>query len=222
MALIISGGILAVLLLLLLMPIRVKFSYDTQSELPLQLIVYYAFLRFRVSPPPPKKPKPAPKKKAEEAPAEADREKAPGYIKRRIDEAGLFGFIGELADMLRILPHALYLALRHLKVKKLRLMVRIGGEDCADAAIKTGAAYAGIYPLLGAFAAIAKVYRPQIDIAPDYERDTDSESEADFSVSAAMRISPIFLIRAALWFLFKYIGIAKKSRPPVKAAAGQQ
>ena len=220
----IPGGIFAFLLVLLFMPVRAAFSYDSadgeadsasgkQSD-PLRLTVYYAFLRFRIFPPPPKKPKPAKKiKKTKKTAGEAAPK--PSYIKRRIDEAGIFGFWGELADLLKLMPHGAYMVLRHIKVKHLRLHVRVSGEDAADTAIKTGLVYSAVYPLLGALAAIAKVYRPQTDIAPDYDRE---EETINFSVSARVRISPIFLIGAGLWFMVKYIGVARKPQSPAAVA----
>ena len=218
----ILGGIFALLLVLLFMPVRAAFSYDTanaeadSNNDPTRLTIYYAFFRFRIFPPPPKKIKPAKKSETTKISAKATEPK-PSYIKRRMDEAGLFGFLGELADLLRLMPHAAHRILKHTKVTRLRLNVKSAGEDAADTAIKTGLLYSAVYPLLGALASIARVYRPQIDIAPDYDSDEEAIS---FSVSARIRISPIFLIGAGLWFLAKYIGAAKSSRS--RAASAKQ
>lgn len=84
---------------------------------------------------------------------------------------------------------------RHLRVKKLRTNVEVGGEDAATVGIRYGQICALVYPLLGLLDSKVNINwrKTSINISPDFENN-DSVVELE----AKVRIFLVFALAALL------------------------
>ncbi len=209
--------IIAVLLVLLLIPVRLKLSAGMnpspiENDSSFSLYAYYLFLRFRIvdSEIPPKIKKPKKHEKPEE-PKEST-------IKKRIKEKGLLEFLHEIFGILSLIPAALKKILRHVKIPMLRLNLSIVDEDAADTAVTSGVYMAVIYPIIGFLSSLMKIKHRDVTVLPDYTRYGESAVTASALIKA--RVSPIFLIAAALWFFGKFLMKSMKNTKNMKDISG--
>lgn len=208
-------GIVAFILILLICPLNFYISYDDEVRLTLR----YLFLRFRLIPKPPKKP--GKEKKAEKQDEKTDEssddskdengekkseEKKKSTLSLYIEQHGLSGLIELIKKLVSIAVDTLKKIARHIYIKKLDIKAIIVGDDSADTAIKYGYACSVIYPAVSMLDCTCHLKAHSEDVIAGFQAE-----KTVAELYAAVRISPLFLIGAALSGGFKFLWVIIKS-----------
>lgn len=96
----------------------------------------------------------------------------------------IFKFIGELLSHIK--PY-----LRHIKIKKIKLNLKVASNDAASTAIDYGKVCSAVYPVLAYLDTFKAVYFKEINLSSDF---TSQKSEFDFSLQANIPIIYLFLV----------------------------
>ena len=200
-ALYVICGIAAFLIFVLFSSARVKIKFDED----IRVKVGFWFLSFTVYP---KKEK-ADKKKVKKTP-EKKQEKEPNYLSQMIKQDGIIETVGFFIDTVKELLDKINSLVGHIHIDKLFLVVGVGDEDAASAAIKCGVINAVLYPFLGYLASKTKFYKNDVTVHPMY----DEESYIKLEVKARIRL--IHLLKEAIAIFARLIKkYMKKMQPNV-------
>lgn len=139
-ALYIVLGILAFLFLVLFSSISLIITVDPNFS----LVVKFWFLKFKFPAGSEKKPKKARSKPQKN---EQPKEKK-GYIKQSLENNGLLATVTELFELLKSVFSEFGRSVRHLNVKKFKLIVNVASEDPALTAVEYGAVCSVVFPMV--------------------------------------------------------------------------
>ena len=200
-ALYVICGIAAFLLLVLFSSARVKIKFDED----IKVKVGFWFLSFTVYPKKEKADKKKVKKKSDNK-----QEKKPNYLSQMIKRDGITETVGFFIDTVQELLGKIGNLVRHIHIDKLFLVVGVGDDDAANAAIKCGVINAVLYPFLGYLASKTKFYKNDITIHPMY----DGESYIKLEIKSRIRL--IHLLKEAFAIFVRLIKkYMKKLQPSV-------
>ncbi len=200
-ALYVICGIAAFLLLVLFSSARVKIKFDED----IKVKVGFWFLSFTVYPKKEKADKKKVKKKSDN-----EQEKKPNYLSQMIKRDGITETVGFFIDTVQELLGKIGNLVGHIHIDKLFLVVGVGDDDAANAAIKCGVINAVLYPFLGYLASKTKFYKNDITIHPMY----DGESYIKLEIKSRIRL--IHLLKEAFAIFVRLIKkYMKKLQPSV-------
>lgn len=184
-------GVVTFLLLLLLLPVRLSVRYaDGQWR----VRAGYAFVMIQLLPAKEKKPrKPRSEKPKKEKPGKPPR---PSLIKQVAEKDGVGGVLSLFGEIARLALTAVKKVFAITTLSRLRVRLAVGAPEAADAALLYGKLCAGVYPAFAVMNGLFHIKRPQLDIKPDFSRQTVA---ADVDIRA--RIIPLRLLPVALWAL---------------------
>lgn len=200
-ALYVICGIAAFLLLVLFSSARVKIKFDED----IKVKVGFWFLSFTVYPKKEKADKKKVKKKSDN-----EQEKKPNYLSQMIKRDGITETVGFFIDTVQELLGKIGNLVGHIHIDKLFLVVGVGDDDAANAAIKCGVINAVLYPFLGYLASKTKFYKNDVTVHPMY----DGESYIKLEIKS--RIRSIHLLKEAFAIFVRLIKkYMKKLQPSV-------
>ena len=200
-ALYVICGIAAFLLLVLFSSARVKIKFDED----IRVKVGFWFLRFTVYPKKEKADKKKVKKKSDNK-----QEKKPNYLSQMIKRDGITETVGFFIDTVQELLGKIGNLVGHIHIDKLFLVVGVGDDDAANAAIKCGVINAVLYPFLGYLASKTKFYKNDVTVHPMY----DGESYIKLEIKSRIRL--IHLLKEAFAIFVRLIKkYMKKLQPSV-------
>ena len=200
-ALYVICGIAAFLLLVLFSSARVKIKFDED----IKVKVGFWFLRFTVYPKKEKADKKKVKKKSDNK-----QEKKPNYLSQMIKRDGITETVGFFIDTVQELLGKIGNLVGHIHIDKLFLVVGVGDDDAANAAIKCGVINAVLYPFLGYLASKTKFYKNDVTVHPMY----DGESYIKLEIKSRIRL--IHLLKEAFAIFVRLIKkYMKKLQPSV-------
>ena len=200
-ALYVICGIAAFLLLVLFSSARVKIKFDED----IKVKVGFWFLSFTVYPKKEKADKKKVKKKSDN-----EQEKKPNYLSQMIKRDGITETVGFFIDTVQELLGKIGNLVGHIHIDKLFLVVGVGDDDAANAAIKCGVINAVLYPFLGYLASKTKFYKNDITVHPMY----DGESYIKLEIKSRIRL--IHLLKEAFAIFVRLIKkYMKKLQPSV-------
>ena len=200
-ALYIICGIAAFLLLVLFSSARVKIKFDED----IKVKVGFWFLSFTVYPKKEKADKKKVKKKSDN-----EHEKKPNYLSQMIKRDGITETVGFFIDTVQELLGKIGNLVGHIHIDKLFLVVGVGDDDAANAAIKCGVINAVLYPFLGYLASKTKFYKNDVTVHPMY----DGESYIKLEIKSRIRL--IHLLKEAFAIFVRLIKkYMKKLQPSV-------
>ena len=200
-ALYVICGIAAFLLLVLFSSARVKIKFDED----IKVKVGFWFLSFTVYPKKEKADKKKVKKKSDNK-----EEKKPNYLSQMIKRDGITETVGFFIDTVQELLGKIGNLVGHIHIDKLFLVVGVGDDDAANAAIKCGVINAVLYPFLGYLASKTKFYKNDVTVHPMY----DGESYIKLEIKSRIRL--IHLLKEAFAIFVRLIKkYMKKLQPSV-------
>lgn len=200
-ALYVICGIAAFLLLVLFSSARVKIKFDED----IKVKVRFWFLSFTVYPKKEKADKKKVKKKSDNK-----QEKKPNYLSQMIKRDGITETVGFFIDTVQELLGKIGNLVGHIHIDKLFLVVGVGDDDAANAAIKCGVINAVLYPFLGYLASKTKFYKNDVTVHPMY----DGESYIKLEIKSRIRL--IHLLKEAFAIFVRLIKkYMKKLQPSV-------
>ena len=200
-ALYVICGIAAFLLLVLFSSARVKIKFDED----IKVKVGFWFLSFTVYPKKEKADKKKVKKKSDN-----EQEKKPNYLSQMIKRDGITETVGFFIDTVQELLGKIGNLVGHIHIDKLFLVVGVGDDDAANAAIKCGVITAVLYPFLGYLASKTKFYKNDVTVHPMY----DGESYIKLEIKSRIRL--IHLLKEAFAIFVRLIKkYMKKLQPSV-------
>ena len=200
-ALYVICGIAAFLLLVLFSSARVKIKFDED----IKVKVGFWFLSFTVYPKKEKADKKKVKKKSDNK-----QEKKPNYLSQMIKRDGITETVGFFIDTVQELLGKIGNLVGHIHIDKLFLVVGVGDDDAANAAIKCGVINAVLYPFLGYLASKTKFYKNDVTVHPMY----DGESYMKLEIKSRIRL--IHLLKEAFAIFVRLIKkYMKKLQPSV-------
>ncbi|MBQ5398291.1 MAG: DUF2953 domain-containing protein [Ruminococcus sp.] len=210
LALYIILGVLLLLFLLTLFNIWVYFVYDESPS----LVVKAAFLKFQILPPKPKKKKKK-KQKQKEKPKEKKqkkpekKEKSSFDLKAYVKQKGISGLVNIFKRVAKLASGILKGLFRHLHVTELKILLKIAGEDSADAGEKYGKVCAVFFPALRAIMQVVNIEDYDVSVDPDFTADAVNRAYA--VVTARIRI--IFILTTVLSKAFAALMLFLKAKP---------
>ena len=200
-ALYVICGIAAFLLLVLFSSARVKIKFDED----IKVKVGFWFLSFTVYPKKEKADKKKVKKKSDNK-----QEKKPNYLSQMIKRDGITETVGFFIDTVQELLGKIGNLVGHIHIDKLFLVVGVGDDDAANAAIKCGVINAVLYPFLGYLASKTKFYKNDVTVHPMY----DGESYIKLEIKSRIRL--IHLLKESFAIFVRLIKkYMKKLQPSV-------
>ncbi len=200
-ALYVICGILAFFLLVLFSSARVRIKFDED----IKIKVGFWFLSFTVFP---KKEKAADKKLKKKS--DKSKEKKPNYLSQMIKRDGITETVVFFIDTVKELLGKVSSIVGHVHIDKLFLVVGVGDDDAANAAIKCGIINAVLYPFLGYLASKTKFYKNDVTVHPMYDGDSYIKCE----IKARLRL--IHVLKEAFSIFVRLIKkYMKKLQPNV-------
>lgn len=119
-----------------------------------------------------------------------------------------YGFLGAvrsvLSLMLSFLTH-IKAFLRHIKIKRIELLIAVASENAATTAIEYGGICTVAYPMLALIDGCKEIEFKKIDIKADFKSE-----KPEFKLSLIIRLRLIFLIITAFKFYSEYKKFAEK------------
>ncbi len=113
---------------------------------------------------------------------------------------GLSGFLKILKDFTIIAKNTIAYLIKHIKVKKLDLDIKVSQEDSAQTAIKYGQACSIVYPAISLLFK-SKIYKPyKIKISPDF-----NEKKSSVLFHTRFKIRIIYILKCGIIAFFKFI-----------------
>ena len=136
-ALYILLGVLAAILLVLFSSVSLRVSYTDD----LSIYLRFWFLRFKLYP-----EKPSKKPDAETKNAQTD--KKPSKLKQLIDKNGLKDTLSTVFNTVKIILNSLSKISKHIRIRRLKLIVTAASENPALTGIEYGALCAVVFPFV--------------------------------------------------------------------------
>ena len=190
-ALTIISAVVLLIVLLLFLPISLDIKY-TDSFF---MTVRFAGIRiFKIEPGQDiKKPK---------SDAESDKKaekQAENPFKKLNREKGFRVALSEITSFIKALILRIKKQLRHIKITRLCLGIKVATVDAALTAIYYGAVCSAVYPILSLLDSLSNIALKQIDIRADFEN-----AKPDFAFSARVKLRLFFLLAAAIAALSEF------------------
>ncbi len=124
-------------------------------------------------------------------------EKKPSAIKQLTGQRGVSGFVELIFVVLRIAGGTFGKIFRGIIIKRLKIHIKIGGDDPADTAVKYGALCGVLFPAIAMIIGVARTRHKDVLIEPDFNSpDNMTVCEGIFVVIPIMVVG--YLIEAAL------------------------
>ncbi len=167
-----------ILILILFAPINVIFEYNENSKIKIKFmgIPFPAFSNIS---------------KKNKSPNQATRKS------KKRPTKDILKSIGNIGNLLKVAKDSLVCVSKKISIDTLRLVLCIGAEDAAEAAIKYGQASAIVYPTLSIINALSKPKELFINIVPNFPNE---KINIDFKIKLK---SSIFNLVALAIILFK-------------------
>lgn len=194
----ILAGLLVFIAAVLFSCIRLRITFDGEIKVKLG----FWFLSYTVKPAN-KKPK---KQKSTTEKAKSKNQNKPNSIKSMIENNGIVNTVEYIVETAKEFIVRLKDIAEHMHITKLFLVIGVGDEDAAAAAIKCGGVNAVVYPFLGFLACHTNFPKHDITIHPVY----DGESYLKFDCKLRLRV--IHGVKAALEILKRLIKINLKNK----------
>ncbi len=196
-ALYIIGIVIAFFLLVLFSSVRIKVKIDND----IKVKVGFWFINVTLFPKREKKKSDNKKQKKK-----ADKvKKKPNAISKMIKRKGITETVAFLIDTAKEALAKVNYITSHIHITKMFLVIGVGDEDAALAAIKTGGICAAVYPFLGFVATKTKFPKNDVTIHPVY----DGDSYIKLELKARLRV--IHAVKSAFGLLGKLIKINMKN-----------
>ena len=189
-ALIIIGVFLLALFILLFLPLSLKISLSEEFNYKL------TYFGIKIYP-----------KKSRQTPAldtSSEKEKN-NLVKKLYKENSFPEFLKILIDALKTLLLELKYILKHIKIRKIEAQVTVAADDAAVCGINYGVVCSLLYTFLEFLESTINVAFKKVDVNADFQAKKPS-----FTFSAIIKISPLFLIIAAVAIAKKYIQLNNK------------
>lgn len=199
-ALYIIGGIAAFIAAILFSSIRLKITCD--SELKAKLKFWFISVTLFPTKEKTKKNKDIPKHTVKEK----KKKKKPNPVKSMIEHEGISGTVSYFTETVKELIDRIDYMASHLHITKLFLIIGVGDEDAAAAAVKCGGLNAVVYPFLGWVACRTKFKKHDVTIHPVYD------GESYIKLDCRLRLRIIHGVRAASKILWKLIKLNMKNK----------
>ena len=106
---------------------------------------------------------------------------------------------GEITAFVKALILRIKNQLRHIRITRLCLGIKVAADDAALTAIYYGAVCSAVYPILSLLDSLSNIALKQIDIRADFE-----STKPDFAFSARVKLRLFFLLAAALAALSEF------------------
>lgn len=190
-ALTIISAVVLLIVLLLFLPISLDIKYTDDFF----MTVRFAGIRIY-------KIKPGQNIKKPEADAESDKKaekQAENPFKKLSREKGFKAALGEITAFVKALILRIKKQLRHIKITRLCLRLKVATDDAALTAIYYGAVCSAVYPILSLLDSLSNIAFKQIDIRADFE-----SAKPDFAFSARVKLRLFFLLAAAIAALSEF------------------
>lgn len=179
-------GLLLLIVIVLFLPLKVRIRFDGD------FFAKFSFAGIKLYEIEPEKDI----KKPKSADTESDRaaEKAPVKMFDKLKaKHGFLGSLKEIISFVKVLLGSLKKLLKHLKINKLKLDIKVSSDNAADTAVNYGKVCAAVYPALSAAATAVKINFKEVNISPDFDT-----GESDISFSAVISAKVLFLLCAAI------------------------
>lgn len=140
--------------------------------------------------------------KKPEADAESDKKaekQAENPFKKLNREKGFKVALSEITSFIKALILRIKKQLRHIKITRLCLGIKVAADDAALTAIYYGAVCSAVYPILSLLDSLSNIALKQIDIRADFE-----SAKPDFAFSARVKLRLFFLLAAAVAALSEF------------------
>lgn len=134
--------------------------------------------------------------------AESDKKaekQAENPFKKLNREKGFRVALGEITAFVKALILRIKKQLRHIRITRLCLGIKVAADDAALTAIYYGAVCSAVYPILSLLDSLSNIALKQIDIRADFE-----STKPDFAFSARVKLRLFFLLAAALAALSEF------------------
>ena len=183
-ALIILCALILLVLLILFVPINLHLSYKEEFRLKIK------FFGVKVFEFPSKKKTTKTKEKENEQNNFSNAAKGLfGFLKET------YGFSTAVKKVLKLfydmLAH-IKILLRHIKVKNIRLLIVVSGDDAASTAIEYGKVCSAAYPVIAFLDCFRGIDFKKIDIVSDFE-----ENKKEFEFSLNVKIQVLYMLISA-------------------------
>lgn len=200
-ALYIIGGIAVFIAAILFSSIRLKITCD--GELKAKLKFWFISVTLF-----PAKDKPKKKKKdtSEHTVNKNKKEKKPNPVKSMIENEGICDTVSYFTETVKELIDRIDYMASHLHITKLFLVIGVGDEDAAAAAIKCGGLNAVVYPFLSWVACRTKFKKHDVTIHPVYD------GESYIKLDCRLRLRIIHGVIAAAKILWRLIKLNMKNK----------
>ena len=194
-------SLILLLLVLLLIPLRFYILFDKDTEINLKYLLFCFDLN-KVN----KKPKKEGKSE------KGNKENKKFDIRKKINQDGLFRTVYDLVDLLNIILKKVGFAIKHTVINDFEFNIKVSGDDAADTAIKYGKICAAVYPAIGLIESnVKKIKRQDGNIYCVYDNSLD-----EFKFRLEIKLSPLFLVMAAIGMLFDYLKLKIKNSKGVQ------
>lgn len=190
-ALIIISAVILLILLLLFLPLSLDIKYSDGFFLTVRLA---GIGIYKLEPGKDIKEH----KKDEESDKKAEKQTDNAFKKLK-DKKGFKAAVCEIADFSKALLLKIKKQLRHIKINKLCIGIRIAAEDAALTAVYYGAVCSAVYPVLSLLDTLSSVKMKQIDIRADF-----TSSKPEFAFSATVKLQLFFLLAVAFAALSEF------------------
>ena len=140
--------------------------------------------------------------KKPKADAESDKKaekQAENPFKKLNREKGFRVALSEITSFIKALILRIKKQLRHIKITRLCLGIKVAADDAALTAIYYGAVCSAVYPILSLLDSLSNIALKQIDIRADFE-----SAKPDFAFSARVKLRLFFLLAAAVAALSEF------------------
>ena len=134
--------------------------------------------------------------------AESDKKaekQAENPFKKLNREKGFRVALGEITAFVKALILRIKKQLRHIRITRLCLGIKVAADDAALTAIYYGAVCSAVYPILSLLDSLSNIALKQIDIRADFE-----SAKPDFAFSARVKLRLFFLLAAAVAALSEF------------------
>lgn len=184
-------GFLLLLILLLLQKVTVEFTYADDDIL---IKLKYLFFRMVLFPAPEKKEK---KKRKKEKAKPEEKKPKPEEQKKTLSETISTGI-----DFLKPLPNTLRRLKEKLTVEKLKIYIRVAGEDAAETGIEYGRTCGIVFGALATLRNILQIHVKAIKIEPDFVN-----YKSEIQISGQLRIRVYAALICGIGYLIEYLKV---------------
>lgn len=139
-------------------------------------------------------------KTAKAASSEKDKPSILQELKALYREEGVSGVLTFFGQLLRIVGKLFRGVARAVKVRRLELCVRVGGEEADDIAVNVGRVNAALYPTLTALSHVLHIRRKNVRVIADFTRE-----DSAVTMRMTVWVWPFLVVGAALGALCRLV-----------------